>query len=375
MYDTVCFRDQFPEVESGSRIHKLGKPRTKEEETFRVQGADGTLLSLKTGSLIYRDDLVAVRARSNGIYVETSLARHPSAPRSPNVATLTSAEECAERVDQVEAHLYDLGLRLDLREAHLSAVHLAKDVKVEAPYEDYLLALQSCGLQRMSPADLKRYRNFHEKVKKQSLLPLGEHTYGRTWSNRANMVYSKIPRLMGQKAHRGYAGRVQRSIGEGSIVRFENRFTKAQSVKYHLGIETGQDLYERWDATTEKCAHLIDETFGPDDEAAAPVVDGLQLGGESSLMKAIVKKVGQGKSAVFIYFALQGLRAEAERAGIPDLEGARALFRAAGVRMPSIKEAEAELMDFYTQKEATVSALKRDLRNRLQGEAFAWPDS
>ena len=369
MYDTICFRVLHPEVVPGSPIHEGGRPHPSSEDTFLAEGSNGNEVKLRTG-LIYKDGVVSAVVRKNGLYLETSGARSPLAPGAPNVDVVTSAGECLDRVDLTEEHLRSVGVRTNLSEAFLSKVHVCQDIVVDAPYGDYLRALQACGLQKLSPSDLKRFAPFGEKVPQQSELPLDEHTYGRTWSYRANVVYSKTGHLLSRKAHREYAGEVQRAIGGRSVLRFENRLNKASAVKRHLGIERGKDLYVHWDMVAENRKRFLDETFGSGDDSGSCVND-IATAGLLSLVESIVEVHGKGKTSAFIALAVLGLAAQLEDG--QDVEGLMAIFLAAGVRRAGLKEAIDNVIAFSAQGDVTTGALKRELRERLLGGGFTWP--
>ena len=373
MFDSICFRDPHPEIVPGSTIDKVGQPRTDDAHALLTKGADGSQIKLRTGGLLHGDHVVAIRARSSGLYIETSLARDPRAPRGPNVFCVSNAEECRVRMELIGEHLRELGIHTDLDTTRLSKVHVCTDVLPDLPYEEYQVALQACGLQLLCQAQLSRCRAFGEKIPQQSQLPLQEHTYGRTWSYRATVIYSKLPQLMREKSCREYADAVQRSIDGRPVLRFESRLNKAASVKRHLGITAGKHLYERWDMVAEKRLTLIDKAIGSDHHpGGATAQECVGPPGSLSLAKSIVEAKGKGVTAALLDFAVEGLAARLERGH--DVEADRARLYAAGIRPSSIDEALDLLMQFTNETDTTRDALRRDLHHRLRTGRFEWPE-
>lgn len=381
MIDTVRFRVTHPEVHVGSPIHEEIVTRTGRNIALLAKGTDGAAVGLY-GGLLHRDSLVSVSASKTGVYVTTSLARAPERPEAPNVFAPRSAEECSARMAGVERHLEHLGLSVDLGEAGLSRVDLCRDAVLDAPYGDYLLGLQARDFQRLSPVDVKRLGPFDSRIPKASRLGLDAHTYGRTSTNRAVVTYCKTAHIQSGRSHRSYAEAVLEGTGGAHIVRFEGRYLQGRGVRSGLGIDTGGHLVSCWDHLTDKYDELVTDSLGCSGDAphAAEELDQQAgAGGDGAAITtrfaAIVERHGRGTKAVLMDLALKGLEAQVARGDAGDLEHARAVYSAAGVRKRDVDGLLGDLMALLdVSGKGTIETALEGVRGELLAGGFEWPE-
>ena len=373
MYDTIRLHDRHPEVEIGSRFHKCaraGSAQVKTGRVLQVKGADGSLVHLRH-SRLWCDDIVVVTASEHGLFITTSAARDPRTPTAPNVSPPRSPEELAERLDLIERHLAEIGLRVNLRECSLSRVDCCRDVVLEQPYGDLMPALEARDLQRLSPADLAAIAPFDGGPGAQSKKPLDEHTYGRTWTEHALVIYSKSAHVAGKRRYREYAAMVAAELRGRPVIRFEHRCRKKRAVKGKLRIERGADLVTEWDAIEATFANTIADTLG---EPADPVgVGGLSKSTTTRLEELADSGFGRGQKRLIADLALRYLEKEL-RAGTLDIEGLRAQHSSAGMRKCDLDKALGDLMQHVRNegRDLVMNAID-ELRLKLASDPYAWP--
>ena len=316
--------------------------------------------------------VVTIYVSGYGLFITTSAARDPSAPGTPNVYPPRSAKEYEEHLDAVESHLGSIGLRVDLREALLSRVDLFKDIVVEAEYGDRAHVLQACGLQRLSPLDLKNSLPFGEEVGKNSRKALKAHTYGYLRSRRADVFYSKLVHLGQLKGSEEYATQVARLIGGKDVLRFESRFLNADAVrKGKLKLKYVKDLISSWDSLDTKFSELVDERLSLKAGTRGITDPGISL---SSRLETVTTEKGKGKTALILSLASMQVDEILQERGTSDLEFLHAVARDCDMRTRDIQAALEDLLPFISAEGSTTSIdLLNDIRDRLHSDPFEWP--